>query len=419
MLDRLYPLLTHCTLRSLLLAAVTCVFLAATVPRAFAQTDTTRTGSDGITLTGVVLDRSTGTPLPGAHVFIAQSMRGTTSDVRGRFELTGIRTGAKRLYASMLGYEPTSIDLFLRHDTTYTFALRLPPRVIESPGVVVEAERDPDWYKRLRRFEKLFLGSSEWAQECTIQNPEVLRFESRWWGKFTAKAVEPLIIENRALGYRIKYFLQDFEASGGVIRWDGEPLFAPLTASSIEEANRWKTNRRRAYFGSFRHFLRALLNDRLEQEAFTIYRIPRAGMYHSLHRADRLQADREDILSVNTDNVAELDFNGRLEVIYRGEPESPKYRHWSREDRRPADIQTSQVKLNDPPVRVDRNGKIVEPYGATVYQYFAFERLAELIPLDYLPDAESAMVGIDVVNDVRFQPIPPPTLEQLQTDRSP
>ncbi|PEN13930.1 hypothetical protein CRI94_07700 [Longibacter salinarum] len=371
-------------------------------------------GATDVTLTGIVVDRATGSPLPGAHVFIAQSMNGTTTGLDGRFTLNDVRRGAKRLYASMLGYEPQHVDLFLREDTTLTFAFRLPPRVIESPGVLVEAERDPEWHKRLERFQRLFLGSSEWASECRIQNPEVLRFTSRWWGKFTAQAAEPLVIENRALGYRVKYFLEEFEASGGVIRWDGEPLFAPITASSIEEADRWRTNRRQAYLGSFRHFLRALLDDRLEEEDFEIYRLPRASMFSSPHRADRFHADRDDILSVNGNNVTELDFHGRLEVVYRGEPESRNYRAWRREMRAPSRVQTSLIELNDPPVRVDRHGKIVEPYGATVYQYFAFERLAELIPLDYEPGKEVTYVGIDAETDVHLQTLPPPDLKHLQ-----
>lgn len=184
---------------------------------------------NGITLDGIVVDKETGTPLHDAHVFLAGSMRGTTTDADGRFELRDVRQGAQRLYASMMGYEPQFFDLFLQTDTTYTFAFRLPPQVIERPGVVVEAERDPDWHKRLARFETLFLGSSEWADSCTIQNPEALRFESKWWGKFTARAVEPLVVINRALGYRVQYFLDEFEASGGVIRWMASRSLLPST----------------------------------------------------------------------------------------------------------------------------------------------------------------------------------------------
>jgi len=368
---------------------------------------------DGVTLDGIVVDKESGDPLEDAHVFLAGSMRGTTTDAEGRFELRDVRKGAQRLYASMLGYEPQFFDLFLQTDTTYTFAFRLPPQVIERPGIVVEAERDPGWHKRLARFETLFLGSSEWADSCTIQNPEALRFESKWWGKFTARAVEPLVVINRALGYRVQYFLDEFEASGGVIRWDGEPLFAPLDPANPSEADRWRANRQQAYYGSLRHFLRALLQDRVREEEFSMYRLPRAGMFRSVGQADRFLATRDAILSVDEDSVYHLNFRGRLEVIYKGESESPAYTTWLRESRRTRGVQTSQIELNDPPVRVDRDGKIVEPYGATVYRYFAFERLAELLPIDYTPEQVSALVGTRSTSPDIFKPLPAPDLDRL------
>ena len=345
-------------------------------------------------LDGVVVDATTGTPLPGAHVFIAQTMKGTTADAEGRFELDGVRLGARRLYASMLGYEPHYVDLFLQRDTTYTFALRLEPTVIEGQGVTVEAERDPDWYDRLERFERMFLGPSEWAEACTIENPEVLRFETRWYGRFRAWAAEPLIITNRALGYRIRYYLDEFEASGGVLRWDGEPLFESLNPSSEEESHRWARNREAAYRGSLRHFLRALMNDRLDEEDFLMYRIPRASAFRHPHEADRFLARRDRLLTLGADSTYRLDFRGRLEIIYRGEGESSSFLRWSGRAGRPGNVQTSQMRLNDPPVRLDRYGKIVEPYGATVYQYFAFERLAELVPLEYEPDGVEASLPL-------------------------
>lgn len=378
-----------------------------------APTELDASADETVTLDGVVVDRADGMPLPGAHVFVAQSMKGTTTDRDGRFVLEGVRLGAKRLYASMLGYEPQSYDLFLQTDTSYTFAFRLRERVIESPGVMVEAERDPEWHRRLKRFEKLFLGSSKWAEECTIQNPEVLRFDSKWWGKFVAEAAEPIIVENRALGYTVTYFLEEFEASGGMIRWDGEPLFAPLTPSSIAEADRWRENRTSAYLGSLRHFLRALLQDRLDEEQFEMYRLPRANMFRSLHRADRFHASRDRLVSVDADSVYHLDFRGRLEIIYRGEPESDRYQRWSGVRTPPEPAQTSHIKLNDPPVRVDRNGKIVEPYGATVYQYFSFERLAELVPLEYTPYGKPHLIGS---GEHALQSLPAPSLNLLPED---
>lgn len=338
-----------------------------------------------VTLTGHVTDSTTGEPLSGVHVFVAESMAGTTTDTTGRFTLS-VRPGAAQLYVSMVGYAPADTTLTLHGDTTHTFAFQLAPTVLDAEGVTVTAERDEDWYERVEKFRRLFIGASPRAAQCMLRNPEALRFDSKWWGKFTARAAEPLVVENRALGYKVTYFLKEFESTGTVVRWDGEPLFEELTPRDSSEARRWAENRREAYYGSLRHFLTALLHDRVKAEGFSIYRLPRSDIYRRTGRADRFRTSRDRILEADADSTWELSFRGRLEVIYRGEREREGYLDWARLQRPPRSVQTSQIELNDPPVHVDRYGEIVEPYGATVYAYFSYElRLAEMLPREYVP----------------------------------
>jgi len=51
-----------------------------------------------------------------------------------------------------------------------------------------------------------------------------------------------------------------------------------------------------------------------------------------------------------------------------------------------AGVQTSSLELNEHSITVDKNGKILEPYGATQFGYFSFERLAMKTPREYRPD---------------------------------
>lgn len=349
------------------------------------------TGQGNATITGAVMDAETEAPLEGAHVFISHSMTGTTTNEDGSFRLTDVPPGTKRLYVSMLGYENQALDLPPQQESPLTFTFRLESEVIEVDPISVTAERDEEWYERLRRFERLFIGESKRAEQCTLLNPEALRFETKWWGKFEASAQEPLVIENRALGYRLTYFLEEFEVRGDIVRWDGEPLFHPLSPEDSAEARRWRKHRRDAYRGSIRHFLRALLEDRVEEEQFDMYRLPRASAFRSVHRADRLPVNRSRLLDPGPDSTYEFNVRGRLEVIYRGQPESDAYLKWAdAEHRGPRDAQTSQIELNERPIHIDPYGEIVEPYGATLYQYFAFtRRMAELLPREYrLPESQ-------------------------------
>ncbi len=362
-------------------------FLAAILGWGFLAAPVTMGQSSQITVRGRVYDAETNAPLPHTHVFVPQSMNGTVTDSSGQFRLEGVHPGAKRLYVSRVGYTNEALDFRPTPGRLQIVTIRLEPEVLESPPVTVSAERDDEWYERLDRFERLFVGPSGYADKCTLVNPEVLRFEKKWWGKFEAQAQTPVVIENRALGYRLTYFLKEFEERGPVVRWDGEPLFETLAAEDSAQAARWRRNRREAYRGSLQHFLRALLDDRLEEEQFELYRLPRASAFRHSSRADRLPTSRDHILEPGPDSTYLLDAHDRLEVVYRGEPESEAYLKWGNITRRsPRDYQTSQIELNQHPIHVDPYGEIVEPYGATLYQYFAFTaRMAGLLPREYDP----------------------------------
>ena len=156
----------------------------------------------GAIIEGRVTDATTGEPLVDAHVFIATSMIGTTTDADGRYRLERIPLGAQRLYASTLGYTNAAQDVMLREAKAYTFdfALDIDPFMLEE--VTVEAEGDPNWQRRYERFKKLFIGETANAQELVVVNPEVLDFEEDLT-TLKARAGEPIILENHALGYRI------------------------------------------------------------------------------------------------------------------------------------------------------------------------------------------------------------------------
>ena len=338
------------------------------------------------TLVGTVVDSTTGEALEGAHVFIAASMLGTTTDVRGRFTLPDVPPGAHTLYVSMLGFASARRPLRLPAGAGDTLTLRLQPVVFEVPGVEVTGERAKKWRKRLKKFRRQFIGESANAEAVRIVNAEVLDFETRWWGRFAAAAGEPLVIENHALGYRIRYFLKEFVSEGSTIRYDGEPLFEEMTPESPEEAAAWAAARRQAFHGSLRHFLLALLDGRLREEGF-----------HALHQHEirtsgggppgfRVRPHKV-LRETETPGERELRFNGFIQITYLGEEEEPAYLGWLRPpQRRGLGHQQSWIQLTDGPTPIDLNGETVHPYGITVYGYFAFERAAEMLPKEYRPE---------------------------------
>lgn len=333
---------------------------------------------------GLVVDGETGRPLQGVHVFIASSLIGTATDAEGRYRLEAVPPGAHTLYVSMLGYAPARCDTLLRAGL-HTRDFRLAPTPVPLREVVVTAEANRAWRKQLKTFERLFLGESDFAADVRILNPEVLDFEARWWGKFTARASAPLVVENRALGYRVTYHLEEFLSEGASLRYDGEPLFTPLAPADEAEAARWAASRRQAYHGSFRHFMLALLAGRTEAEGFAVYYHADKDDMTRAHR--RFPLDPRHLLSAGpTPSETLLTFSGAVEVLYLDEPAGDAFLRWFHGTNRDRGLaQRSWLTLTDGPALVDQHGEPVDPYGITVYGHFAFERLADLLPKEYRP----------------------------------
>nr|MBS0036948.1 carboxypeptidase-like regulatory domain-containing protein [Saprospiraceae bacterium] len=67
------------------------------------------------TVKGVVIDRSNQQTLTGANITLVDSepVRGTTTDINGRFELRDIPLGRHSLRVSYLGYETAIVAHFL------------------------------------------------------------------------------------------------------------------------------------------------------------------------------------------------------------------------------------------------------------------------------------------------------------------
>lgn len=342
------------------------------------------------TIMGTVTD-STGVPIEQANVFIASSMVGTTTNSNGQYTLRGIPLGTLRLVVSRIGYEPSHVDLFIRNAETYIQNFEIAEKIYELGEVTVSSD-NRRWQRQLERFTTIFIGESPNAQQTEIMNPQVLDFSGRG-GDFRAQASEPLIIENRGLGYKLTYFLNEFIAEPNSWRWDGEPLFETLSPSSPEEAAQWNARRDSAFYGSFRHFLLSVINDQVEVQGFKIYSRPGSnqGVFDprggaSSRQNNRFPIDVSDILKPgDRDDERILDFKGFVDIVYTHELESNAFLRLQRRAGR-ARYQTSTIRLDRGPTVVDLKGDPLDPYGVTFYGgYFAYERTGDQIPKEFRP----------------------------------
>ena len=239
----------------------------------------------------------------------------------------------------------------------------------------------------------MFVGESYFSPDVRILNSEVLSFEANWLGKFSAHASEPLIIINDALGYKVKYVLKEFIREGATIKYDGDPFFEELEPESPQQAAMWEANREEAFLGSFKHFLLALLDGETYEQGFRLMHVPSVEDIRDPNRRFRVEPD-DLVISGEEAHDRLLSFRGVIEITYMNELEGMDYLKWqgASPHRRPQN-QRSWIRLTTGPTLIDPIGEIVDPYGVTVYGYYAFERIANDLPKEFRIDGKNVSLN--------------------------
>lgn len=326
-------------------------------------------------IAGRVTDAATGRPLELVNVFLAQSTIGAASDSNGYFLIRNIPQGHFEVVASRIGYAPASFSLRMPEDDGRVINFALKPTVLEVRPIEVRAEDPEKWRAELKRFCEAFVGTSANAKNSTILNPEVLDFARDEQGKtLHATASAPLEIVNRGLGYRIHAVLVSFALTGDVSHYQAKAQFSELEAADQEEAKTWAENRLRAYRGSFRHFLNALLSGTTKEEGFSVWRTPKLYSYRQVSYDSR--AKQAQLFSPGDDRFTlKLHFPGFLKVMYILEPD--EFTQGS--------YQVSLIRLSKDTVLVNIAGYALDPADIVRYGRWSHDRMAEQLPFDYVP----------------------------------
>ncbi len=352
-----------------------------------------------VRIMGIVTDASTGESLYSVNVFLANTTLGCATDENGLYVIAKVPLGNYDLIASMMGYEleEKSIRLTERVDRVFNFKLR--PKVLMGEEVTIVASRPREWKKNLKKFKRIFLGTSQNGSKCKILNPEVLDFEfDEVKRTFQASAIQTLQIENRALGYRIDFTLKDFTFyQDGSVNFLGRSRYELLSPKNEEEEKKWLKNRLEAYRGSLRHFLVAAISNHLEEEGFLVYNV--SALPGSDETIFLSEAKAEHLISPGLFPFERtLTFTYYIKVTYTEEPVPREYIWYSigttsgllqgsGAQGKGSEVkeQTSWLEINLKPVTINISGHVFNPYSITTYGYWAWERVAEQLPLDYLP----------------------------------
>jgi hypothetical protein len=374
-----------------------------------------------ITISGKVTTSQSHEGIGKVSVFLSNSSYGTETSEDGSFKIYGVKPGQYDLVASSVGFEGYSKTILVGKDAM-DITIPLLPKVNQLRGVVIST--NADWKKNWEAFRKAFVGTSENAKECVVMNPHVVSIVNH--GRqhiLEAWADDFLVMENKALGYKVKFLIDTFSNNGvtGIISWQGKAVFQELPGSP-EQKKVWKLRREETYYGSSRNFYKALYTGTLTQEGFIVRRLhrelnperPQEGVIMQKLRVfndgrhrdslnywimkENLSKYYHESLSVGalqpeqifgkTDKpgLFIISFNECLYVIYTKKREETDFKDLYR----PLDMpnyETSVLTLFEPYAVFDMNGVVFN--GAPLNEgTWSKSKLAELLPYDYSPETD-------------------------------
>ena len=367
-------------------------------------------------LRGRIVDTNTNEPLAFANVYYNNTTIGVQSDVNGNFSIKSIGLQVE-LVVSYLGYETLNFPISESY-AGRILVFKLVPKVNEMKAFEVNSKRGKAWYENLEVFKQLAIGTTFFASDCKILNPEVLQFAYDT-ATFTmrASADEPLQIEHKAFGFKINYSLHQYEYNivdhNFIIT--GYPFFTFMTGNKQQE-RRWRNNQQLAYEGSLLHFGHAVRQRKLKQEGFELHWVERmlnpnfretaqtqsalnalkkipfyqavrkdnpyqqalhdSEVQKFIERVDTSKVDYADFL-VERDSALFLHFKNYLQVKYTNSSYS-----WAPGQYGP---RTSLIFLDKALIELGASGRILEPSAVRVEGYWAAQLLGDLLPLDYQP----------------------------------
>ncbi len=359
----------------------------------------------GQSIIGKVQDSKTLEALPFANVFLNNTTIGTTTDINGDFNLNSIREpDLYELVFSFVGYETYKMRVNVGNERLNVGNIKLKPSEIELSTVEVVGTRDKEWEKKLRKFKKIFLGEDKLATSCTILNPWVIDFPTDNNGKFIAKAIAPIEIQNEGLGYKIIFYLSNFWSDGKGYSITGNARFTELKSVDASELLRWQENRKKSYQHSTHHLFKSIIENRIFGEGFKLYTETDAFKNTFTRSSEFYSELGKTVIPYDTIGLAMADkekgfyrinMKGRVEVHYRKEKALVRvYR----------DVYglVSWIRLSKDFVIVNKDGFAKNPTEVVVSGDMSSGRVAGMLPLDYKP-MPTPDDSVDKINFSMFQ----------------
>ncbi|MEI9808480.1 MAG: carboxypeptidase-like regulatory domain-containing protein [Bacteroidota bacterium] len=334
------------------------------------------------TVTGKIIDSATKEPLGGASVFCQNTTIGTATDKQGGFSLQ-LKSGGYELIISYTGYQTKQLQI--SHSDSRIPDIEMIKEDKSLGEVIIKSSNEvkDGWEKYGSFFLEHFIGTTPNAAKCVLKNPEVLKFYFlKKSNKLRVLATEPLQIENRALGYNMRFQLDSFmyHYNTDINLYRGYCLYSEMEGNdSLKKA--WYFSRLNAYNGSKLHFMRSYYDSTLVEDGFIIAMLDENN--------DTKFNKVEDVY--DTTYYGALDSTGQIEiwyprkfsVTYAKQKPDPEY---LKKFKLPKNVaaQISYIVLTDG-IAIKENGYFYEQKDWINQGYWSWKNLADQLPYDYAP----------------------------------
>lgn len=349
-----------------------------------------------IIIKGRVLDKISGAPVVNASVYLNNTSAGTVTGSNGEFVLNVKSVYTGELIISSVGYQPISykVNPVTADKIFFTFKLEIKESMLTGILVMSDAQRK-EW---LKIFKENFLGITEEADNCTIENTDAVYFaagENK--NSIYAYADTPLVIINKLLGYKISFDLMEFSFD----KVKNSTYFLGYSRyEDMGDKKRWVRHRKQNYFGSTMHFYRALISGQLKEDGFSIFRIKKQQISKDPAGLQHAQADKEanyyiitpvkvpDILI--TDSTQGKYYISSADQIMVKYNESPHSRFYLSNKVLVRGLDrfgfTSYITFQNDKVEVDKDGIIFSPLAVIYDGFWVYEKLGNQVPFNYTPE---------------------------------
>jgi hypothetical protein len=333
-------------------------------------------------VSGKIVDSASKEPLTGASVYCQNTTIGTTTNKQGEFSLS-LKPGGYELIISFTGYQTKEIRIVHTDASIPDVEMIKEEKSLGEVVIKSSNEVKDGWEKYGSFFVENFIGTTPNAANCKLLNPDVLKFYFlKRSNKLRVLATDPLQIENRALGYNMRYQLDSFiyYYNTDISLYRGYCLFSQMEGNdSLKRV--WSINRNRTYDGSKLQFMRSYYDSTLVQDGFMISMLDE----NDAAKFDKITDMYDTLYYSGLDSTGEIEISypRKISVTYTKRKPDQEY---LKKFKLPKNIsaQISYIEFRDG-IAIKENGYFYDQRDWINQGYWGWKNLADQLPYDFSP----------------------------------